>query len=304
MEALSFHVPAQRANHPACSAAFWRELVPFLGVSSRLDLGAAPLVDADAPERERLERRLRRDGFFAREGVLPEEQRERMRAGIERIRGHFGHEVFALMYDEFWLALAGLRSLAELALGRGCRVVPLPFVNYVPPGAAGFGAHRDRHDAALHESGLPNMVTLWVSLTDAGPERACLNLLPAAHDPNFPHALGQLEIRDVRSIRSVPVPAGSVICFNQALLHWGSHNECDAPRISFAFELERAGIAGARQPSFDLSGSLSLAERVGFVGAVVGILSQSNVHFQRADLIAARAMCKSLHGDRFEQFFR
>jgi hypothetical protein len=39
------------------------------------------------------------------------------------------------------------------------------------------------------------------------------------------------------------------------------------------------------------------------VGAVVGILSCSNVHFQREDLVAARAMCQSVHGNRFEQFF-
>jgi hypothetical protein len=283
---------------------FWSDLVPELNVSESLELGRVPRLPVDAAYAQVLTTRMRRDGFFAEPAALEAGAMARRHRGVETVRARFGHEVFALLYDEFWCTLAEVASLAGAVLGEGLRVVPLPYVNYVPPGDAGFGPHRDRNGDVLAPDGLPNMVTVWISLTDAGTERACLSVLPACCDPNFPDQLERLELRDLRDVRAIPVPAGSVICFNQALLHWGTRNSTDEPRVSFAFELERRGLADAREPSIDLESTLHFSERIGFVGAVVGMLSQSNVNFEQVDLEAAREMCSSVYGSRFEEFFR
>jgi hypothetical protein len=282
---------------------FWAAIAPELTVSPSLDVAAVARCSLDGGERGELPLRMRRDGFFVAEAVLPAEQMARLKRGVESVRARFGHEVFALLYDEFWSVLARVSSLIELVLGSGHRVVPLPYVNYVPPGDAGFGPHRDRNDRAVTSDGLPNFVTAWISLTDAGAERACLSLLPACRDRNFPERLERLEIHDLRDVRSAPVPAGSVICFNQALLHWGTRNAAPEPRVSFAFELERASFEEAREPCIPLDAPLTFDQRLGFVGAVVGMLSHSNVQFTSSELAAARSMCESVHGERFAPFF-
>jgi hypothetical protein len=283
--------------------AFWSRVVPFLSASEVLDLGAVSRCKLDGRHEATVVESMRRDGFFSVNSVLPPDRTERMRQGVETVRACFGHEVFSLMFDEFWRALAEMSDILERVVGPGCRAVPLPYVNYVPPGDAGFGAHRDRHGDALTVDGLPNMVTAWVSLTEATPERACLSLLPASRDRNFPDQLERREVADLRDIRAVPVPSGSLVCFNQALLHWGTRNAAREPRVSFAFEIERDGIAGARKPAIDLSSRMSFSTRAGFVGATIGMLNKSNVAFSASDLDAAQLMCERVHGDLFEALF-
>ena len=76
------------------------------------------------------------------------------------------------------------------------------------------------------------------------------------------------------------------------------------PACSAAFWQALVPFLGvSRRLDLGAAATLSFAERVGFVCAVVGISSRSNVHFQREDLIAAHAMCRSLHGERCAEFF-
>jgi ectoine hydroxylase-related dioxygenase (phytanoyl-CoA dioxygenase family) len=283
--------------------AFWSKIVPFLGTSPVLDLGAVQRRRIEAQREREIVESMRKDGFFSVEALLPRERMDRMRRGVEAVRARFGHEVFSLMFDEFWCTLAEVSALLALVTGSGSRAVPLPYVNYVPPGHAGFEPHRDRHDDPLTVDGMPNMVTAWISLTDATPERACLALLPASRDKNFPDRLASREVEDLRDIRAVPVPVGSLICFNQALLHWGTRNAAGDCRVSFAFEVERDGIATARRPPVELDQALDLSQRAGFVGATVGMLSKSNVTFTAADLDAAQLMCERVYGSEFDYLF-
>jgi hypothetical protein len=271
----------------------------MLTVTETLDLGEASRLTANTDGHADRVDRMRREGVFTAQSLFAHSRLARMRAGIDAVRERLGHEVFALLFDEFWITLAETTDLLEPVLGTAFRVVPMPYVNHVPPGSAGFGAHRDRFDDPVTADGLPNMVTAWISLTDAGPERACLSVLPACHDRCFPDELSRLEIRDVRDIRALPVPAGSLVCFNQAVVHWGTRNASSEARVSFAFELERHGLADARSPSIDLAEPLSFDARLGFVGAVIGQLSKNNVQFTPTDLDIARRMCERVHGSTF-----
>lgn len=282
---------------------FWRSVAPELATSQRLDLGAVAHYAPSTEQGERLERSMRQDGFCELLSVLPAERVQRMRSGIEAVRARFGHEVFALMFDEPWLSLAEVVRVLEPILGAGLRAVPLPYVNYVPPGDAGFAPHRDRHGAPLDAQGLPNMVTAWFSLTETSPERACLSVLPARFDPGFPDHLEQREVPDLRNVRALPVSAGSLLCFNQSLLHWGGRNFSDETRVSFAFEVEREGLFDARQPAIELASELDFEWRCGFVGATIGMLSKSNLQFSPSDLDAAQLMCEHVHGAAFNAYF-
>ncbi len=282
---------------------WWRGLAPGLSVSEVLDLASiAPRVPTPEQSRD-LVSAMRKNGFFAVRELLPLARMTAIREGIESIRAQFGHEIFVLLYDEVWRTLAELSRILELVVGSGYRAVPLPYVNYVPPGGAGFDAHRDRHGDALTAEGLPNTVTAWISLTGATPERACLSVLPAWLDPNFPERLERGEVPDLRDIRALSVPAGSLICFNQALLHWGTRNSDVEARVSFAFELEREGLLDAREPSIALADELDFETRCGFVGATIGMLSHRNIRFSAADLDRAQYLCERVHGRKFDRFF-
>ncbi|MGW2404012.1 phytanoyl-CoA dioxygenase family protein [Streptomyces sp. NPDC001739] len=223
--------------------------------------------------------------------------------GIEEVRKNIGHEVFALIYDEFWNTIIEKRPLLESLMGPQVRAVPLPYVNYVPAGDAGFKPHRDRYHDPLAADGSPNMMTVWFALTDAGTERGCLSVLPSNVDPSFPDNLQKFHVTDLRNLRALPVTSGDAVIFNQALMHWGTRNVSSEPRISFAIEIERAGSPAARSPYLMLETLPSFEERVGFIGAVIGGLRRNNISFGDEHVDLGRNMCESVHGSRFKHLW-
>jgi hypothetical protein len=287
------------------SAAFWREINPDLHVSD--DLCPARAGDASAPPEGDRRGRMRTEGFFATGPFLPGDRMASMAAGTQRVMERGIHELFALVYDEFWMTLRDVSALVDEMLGPDHRIVPMPYVNVVPAGEgnAGFGIHRDRFDDPITPDGMPNTVTAWISLTDANPERACLYVVPTSRDPNFPDSLRQLAIDNVQDIRAVPVAAGSVVCFNQAIMHWSGRNTAGSggARVSFAFEFERNGLPDAREPTVSLAEILDLRKRLGFIGTMAGMLSRNNVMFPDALLEAARILAADVYCDQFADFW-
>jgi ectoine hydroxylase-related dioxygenase (phytanoyl-CoA dioxygenase family) len=109
-----------------------------------------------------------------------------------------------------------------------------------------------------------------------------LAILPARFDPNFPDHLEVQRITDLRNLRALPVPIGSMICFNLALMHWGTRNVTDQPRVSFAFELARADQP-VESPNVDLRAPLGFVARAGFLGRMVELLGAERVPFSEHD---------------------
>lgn len=276
---------------------FWNGAISNLSASSKIDCFELDLSD-DQSDAVRGDIHL--DGATIAESVVPSKLSLELREGIDEVRRVFGHEIFALVYDQPWEALGHSLPYIRAAMGSGCRAVPMPFVNYVPPGDAGFAPHRDRKFAPIADDGMPNIMTVWTAVTEASTKRGCLAVLPTRFDPCFPDQLDQIKVSDARNIRALPVQAGDSVIFNQAIVHMGTRNVTDKPRVAFAIEIERAGLPGARRPGIELDSPISLQDRLALIGVSIGALSRNNLSFEDSHLDLARAMAYHAHGDEFD----
>jgi len=301
-------------SDPLLQPEAWTELAPSLRASATLELPAGG-QRVDAHWRESVRER----GFTITDPVVPTPLIARLEGGLGELRAHGVHPLFALVFDEFWQALRCFDGLARSVLGGSYGVVPVPYVNVVERGASGFPAHRDRFDGPTHHDGFPNMATLWVAITPADASRAALRVIPVGDDPLFPRA----EDRPPRNVEErrqrervvhperavvAEVEPGCAVLFNQAVLHWGGHNDPTSAgtRLSFAFELERVGLSSARSPRIAHDASaVTLAQRLGFIGtSILMAAGQGDHSFSEDDLGLATVLSSRVHGERFRHLWR
>ncbi|ORB27648.1 phytanoyl-CoA dioxygenase family protein [Mycolicibacterium parafortuitum] len=184
---------------------------------------------------------------------------------------------FAFVYDELWLAFQGLAAFLTTVLGEDYRALPDFWVWYVQPNenAAGWGPHRDRVQPTLEPDNSPHTLTVWLPFTDATPLNGCMYVLPAHHDPRFMERRwdgdGNNVVLNPQDIRALPAAAGSLLAWNQAVLHWGSRGSRlgTAPRISAAFEFQRGDRAPFNNPLLDPGRMPTFTERLGLIGKQV-----------------------------------
>jgi hypothetical protein len=159
---------------------------------------------------------------------------------------------FAFIYDEFWCLYFRLNKIIETVLGPGFVRLPDFWTWLIKPqqSETGWQPHRDRHYKALFEDRTPKAVTVWLPLTDATPLNGCMYILPAYRDPVYGTPQDKEARFDPPDIRALPALAGSILCWNQAVLHWGSHaSERETkPRISVAFEFQSAKCEPFNKP--------------------------------------------------------
>lgn len=160
--------------------------------------------------------------------------------------------VFSFVYDEYWLLFAKLRDALSHALGADYQLMPAFWTWCLQPGkeAVGFPPHRDRGRISLFDDGRPKALTIWIALTQATPENGCMYLLPADLDPNYNTEKEQDFTFPYNDVRARPCPAGTIMCWNQAILHWGgrSSNRAQNPRISISLEFQRADVDAFNKP--------------------------------------------------------
>jgi hypothetical protein len=174
-----------------------------------------------------------------------------MAEAVARIRNLGLPPAFAFVYDEFWLVFAKLDGLIRSILGERYQLLPDFWAWYIDPAAdeAGWKPHRDKGPMSLRSDGTAKSLTIWIPLTDATPLNSCMYMLPANRDPLY--HVGGSEVRfDPPDIRALPAGAGSILCWNQAVLHWGSRSakHAPAPRISIAAEFQRGDEPAFREP--------------------------------------------------------
>ncbi len=249
--------------------AFWTELVP--GMSIERTEVPAPLP---IPGLAELPARLRREGYIQVADVIPPDRIAKLRACIETLHARGIPLPFAFVFDEPWAIFQSLRAYLELVMGAGFMGLPAFWIWLVPPSdeASGWGPHRDRLWCTLDEDNSPHALTIWIPLTDATPLNGCMYVLPAHHDERFvrrvfdgPDANTVLE---PQKIRALPATAGSLLSWNQALLHWGSHASRmgKEPRISMAFEFQRADVPVIKGPLVPFDAMPTFERRLGLIG--------------------------------------
>ena len=250
----------------------WRSLFPALSVE-----GVLRRPGFDAGDLGELVDQIRIEGYVNAPGVLPEATFTPLRECIAMLHRSGIPLAFAFVYDEFWLAFQGLSDFISATLGADYLALPDFWAWHVPASdqGAGWGPHRDRVQPTLDDDNSPHSLTVWLPFSDATPLNGCMYVLPAHLDDRFANRVfdgpDNIRVYDPQAIRALPAPAGSLLAWNQALLHWGGRASrlANAPRISVAFEFQRADRPAFNQPLLDPARLPSFRERLGLIGKQV-----------------------------------
>lgn len=161
----------------------------------------------------------------------------------------------AFLFDEFWVIFKKLNNVAASVLGVGYFRLPDFWAWHVDPQKqeSGWAPHRDKNYETLNSDGSPNSITFWISLSISTPLNGCMYIVPANKDRTYGTKNDGTRDFDLTSIRALPAAPGTLFCWNQAVLHWGS--QCSeyetTPRISVAFEFQSKAVKPYNQPLMD-----------------------------------------------------
>lgn len=184
--------------------------------------------------------RLDYDGHFKFERIFSAEKLQRLRHGAEQLTAQGLPALFVSLFDEFWETVQALRPVGERLLGEDYLIFPDYWVWHIDhrQSQSGWRPHRESVVNVADPNYPTESISLWVALSDATTENGCMYVLPKSKDKGYPHTI-KFDIGTLQHVKALPVPAGSVIGWNQSVFHWGSSNsrEAEAPRISFAMEL-------------------------------------------------------------------
>lgn len=258
--------------HDAQRRDFWTGLCPQLSID-----GDATALPAAVGETDPLLVTLKREGYIRVPGALPESTVAPIRDAVSTLFRLGIPLPFAFVYDQLWLAFQGLSAFLTAALGDGYRALPDFWVWHVNPdeNAAGWGPHRDRVMPTLDVDNSPHTLTVWLPFSDATPLNGCMYFLPAHRDDRFRQrrwdGADNTVVYNPQDIRAVPATAGSLMAWNQAILHWGGRGSRlgEAPRISAAFEFQRVDRPAFNTPLLDPDRLPTFGERLGLIGKQV-----------------------------------
>lgn len=251
---------------------FWRGLCPELTIEQTSEPPHADLGD----EKE-LFARLRYEGYINVPAVLAPSIVAPLRDCIARMHEQQIPLAFAFVYDQFWRVFQSVARFMEAALGTNYRALPDFWVWHVPATdqAMGWGPHRDRVQPTVDADNAPHSLTVWLPFTDATPLNGCIYMLPAHLDERFKlrrwDGDDNTQVKQPQNVRALPAPAGSVLAWNQGVLHWGGRASslADAPRASAAFEFQRGDRPAFNQPLLDPKRTPPFRERLGLIGKQV-----------------------------------
>lgn len=255
----------------ACDREFWIRLNPDLHIEGVQAKTALKPVDFSRDVLDNLKSDMVKDGYFVSEPVLDQKEMDKLSDAVKVLAHEQWPTIFAMVYDEFWQIYQHASSVITHILGAKYKMLPNYWVYYVAPDQAGSGwaPHRDRaQTVTIRKDGLPNSLTIWIALTDATLWNGCMYVLPARRDFNYPHNPGEFEVRDLQSVRALPAKAGSILSWNESLIHWGSRSSDKAkePRISAACAFQRQDIDPFETPQLDPFALPNFKTRLGLIG--------------------------------------
>jgi ectoine hydroxylase-related dioxygenase (phytanoyl-CoA dioxygenase family) len=161
---------------------------------------------------------------------------------------------FVYAFDEAWAIGDRLRRRISRAVQHDYALVEDVWGFLVPPGTAGWPAHRGISDVVLDRAA-PEILNVWVALTDVTVDRACMHAVPLPEDPRYPASLASVDtaVAPHAAITAMPVDAGDALLWNANVLHWGGRCSPSAAgaRASCSFTLLRADAA-AKFPEMKL----------------------------------------------------
>lgn len=237
------------------SVDFFRSLAPDLPITSAVK--AAPYPLSRTPPWPPA-------GHVSLPAVVSSERIAPMNAVIRKLIDSDLHPVFAYVYDAFWEPAVSLHAYVTSFLGP-CELLGDGWAWLIPPGSGhrGWTVHRDHY-------GPSRMVTLWVALSDADVNNACIHLVPLDRDPGY--LSGRLEEAHTDLAIPLEAKAGTALLWDSHTLHWGgpSTDLARVPRTSFSFTYAAVGPkeGDARVP-IDPTTSFSFKQRLDVIASMI-----------------------------------
>ena len=243
------------ASFPFFDKGTWAAMFPHMHIEDNDFLQRQVLFQLDETSAESVRTLLHKEGYVQIDPPawgLPLADMAQVVADLEA-RGL--PTPFSFVYDEFWSLYFRLNKIIEVVLGKGFARLPDFWTWRIDPkqSQSGWRPHRDKGYQALFANGAPKSLTIWIPLSDSTTLNGCMYIVPADRDPTYGTAEDKVWRFAYPDIRALPAKAGTILCWNQAVLHWGSHasERESAARVSVAFEFQSASAEPFNQPLTD-----------------------------------------------------
>ncbi|AKV00799.1 hypothetical protein AKJ09_07462 [Labilithrix luteola] len=251
--------------------------------------GAPAAVALDASDDNVAHRLVQRGWTELAKAASPATCR-RLAFGVEAVLGAGLPGVFAYLFDEPWQLGEAMRARTSRALGQPYVLVEDVWAFHVAPGQHGWPPHRGLVTPRLDRS-VPEFLNVWVAVTDAPVDRACMHCVPLDDDPGYPRAL---ERRDAQldAAQAMPVTAGTALAWNANLLHWGGACSPSAggPRASYTYSLCRADALAALGVAQLRAEELTLSDRVDVVARQIVTYGEGQADVSNAMITWAKGL--------------
>ncbi|MBX3190010.1 MAG: phytanoyl-CoA dioxygenase family protein [Labilithrix sp.] len=190
--------------------------------------------------------RLANEGWLALAGALDPGEQRQLGLCIDALDDAGLPPLFVYAFDATWRIGARLAAALSRATGAPYVLVPDAWAFRVPPGPehGGWAPHRGTYELSVDRRA-PDVLNVWIAVTDATIDNSCMFVVPLDRDPAYPGDLGShLAARDGGV--ALPAPAGTALVWNANVLHWGgpSTRLARAPRVSITFTLARGTDRG------------------------------------------------------------
>jgi len=296
-------VPDLRSHlAPIESPDLWRRINPHLTITDTPFADRRADYDFSPGDIERARLQICEDGYLHTGPGVSMQDCRALSTAIERIIEARYHPMFLAVYDEYWRVMQRIAPLLTPILGERYRVLADFWIWCISQhtASAGWQPHRDHQfprRITLRGDRTPLLVTVWIPFTDATPLNGCMYLVPMGSDPNIPDRLDSHEISSLQNIRALPARAGSVLAWNQYVLHWGSASSkwADGPRMSTGIYVQADDIPLFTDKLVDFDQPLPFEKRLALISSSL-LLYQSTHRFPPELVEIAFRAVKALPG--------
>lgn len=249
---------------------YWERLLPELSICETLnETSVAPFVIGEGTLQS-LEQQMLIEGYFQHQESGQKPVAHLLANAVRKLVGLGLPPVFLFLFDESWACFYRLNAILSRILKGEYLLLPDFWAWYINPivEESGWIPHRDKGKMSLAEDGSPLSATVWIPLSTAIPLNGCMSLVPADRDPTYGKSNEYDFEPEFANIRALPAAPGDILCWNQAVLHWGgkASKRASEPRISMACEFQRAGIAPFNLPLIAPFTNLTFSQRQCLVG--------------------------------------
>ena len=287
---------------PIESPDLWRRINPHLTITDTPFAERTTDYAFSARDLERAPLQMCEDGYLHSGPGVSARDCQALSTAIERIITARYHPMFLAVYDEYWRVMQRIAPLLTPILGEHYRVLADFWIWCISQhtASAGWRPHRDyqfRRRDTVREDRTPLIVTVWIPFTDATPLNGCMYLVPMGSDPNIPDGLGSNDVANLQTIRALPAEAGSVLAWNQYVLHWGgaASKWADGPRMSTGIYVQAGDVPLFTDKPIDFDQPLPFDKRLSLISANL-LLYQSEHRFPSELVEIALRFGKALPG--------